>query len=113
MIELEYVEVDGLLYPNILLDDAEVYHDLGKYGNLRLKYLHEQKPRLYRELLFAGKLAQHCAVMEQTAFEMAERIRAQYLKQHPTPLEGMERIQVFEHAQMITDELVTAELIYT
>lgn len=49
MIELDYIEIDGLLYPNIALDDEELYSDLGKYGNLRLKYLHEQKPEMYRE----------------------------------------------------------------
>lgn len=34
MIDLEYVEIDGLIYPNIQLDDAEAYDDLGKYGSL-------------------------------------------------------------------------------
>lgn len=111
MIDLKYIEVGGLLYPNIQLDDAELYDTLGKYGNLRLKYLHEQKPQQYRELLFTGKLAQHCADVEQTAFTMAEQIRAQYLDNHAAPLEGMERIQAFEQAQMIADEVVCMELI--
>lgn len=56
------------------LDDAAVYRVLGKYGNLRLTYLHKEKPQTYRELLYTGKLTQHCAEIEQTAFEMAERI---------------------------------------
>ncbi|OPX42257.1 hypothetical protein CLHUN_39080 [Ruminiclostridium hungatei] len=77
MIELDYIEIDGLLYPNIALDDEDLYGDLGKYGNLRLKYLHEQKPEMYRELLVSGKLAQHCVNMEKSAFDMAERIRAE------------------------------------
>lgn len=33
MIELDYIEIDGLLYPNIALDDEKLYSDLGKYGN--------------------------------------------------------------------------------
>lgn len=111
MIDLEYMEVDGLLYPDIQLDDAQVYNDLGKYGNLRMEYLHKQKPQRYCELLFTGKLARHCAEIEQTAFDMAERIRGQYLKKHPAPSEGLERIQAFEQAQMIADEIVSAEFI--
>lgn len=43
MIELDYIEIDGLLYPNIALDDEGLYSDIGKYGNLRLKYLHDTK----------------------------------------------------------------------
>lgn len=113
MIELDYIEIDGLLYPNIALDDEELYSDLGKYGNLRLKYLHERKPEMYRELLFSGMLARHCADMEQSAFDMAERIRGQYLEQNPPPLEDtLARIQAFTQAQDIADECVLHDLIY-
>lgn len=113
MIELEYIEIDGLLYPNIALDDEEIYSNLGKYGNLRLKYLHEQNPEIYRKLLFSGKLAQHCADMEQSAFDMAERIRGQYLEQNPPPLEdALARIQAFTLAQEVADECVLHDLIY-
>ncbi len=113
MIGLDYIEIDGLLYPNIALDDEELYGDLGKYGNLRLKYLQEQKPEMYRELLFSGKLAQHCSDMEKSAFDIAERIRGQYLEQKPPPLEDTsERIQVFTQAQDIADECVLHDLIY-
>lgn len=113
MIELDYIEIDGLLYPNIALDDQEFYNNLGKYGNLRLKYLHEQKPEMYRELLFSGKLARHCADIEKSAFDTAERIRGQYLEQNPPPLEDtLARIQVFTLAQDIAEECVLHDLIY-
>lgn len=112
MIDLEYIEIDGSLYPNVQLDDAENYNNLGKYGNLRLKYLHENQPQRYRELLFTGKLARHCVDIEQAAFEMAERIRGQYLKENPAPPDGIERIQAFAQAQMVADEIVMEELIY-
>lgn len=113
MIELDYIEIDGLLYPNIALDDEELYSDLDKYGNLRLKYLHEQKPEMYRELLVSGKLARHCADIKKSAFDMAERIRGQYLEQNPPPLENtMARIQAFTLAQDIADECVLHDLIY-
>lgn len=113
MVDLEYTEIDGLLYPNIQLDDAEGYDSLGKYGRQRLNYLHKQKPQRYRELLFTGKLAQHCAEIEQSAFEMAERVRGQYLDQHLAPAEGMERIQTFEQAQMVADEMVLHDIVYS
>lgn len=111
MTELGYTEIDGLLYPNLTLGDEALYDDLGKYGNLRLRYLHEQKLQMYSKLLFSGKPAQHCADIEQAAFELAERIRGQYLREHSTPAEGMERIQAFTQAQMIADEIVLHDMV--
>lgn len=111
MIELEYTEIDGLLYPNIETGIESIENDLGKYGILRLRFLHKYKPALYRKLLLTGKLAQHCNKIEHSAFEIAERIQAQYLEQHPAPIEGMERIQTFTLAQSTADEIVLTELI--
>ncbi len=59
-IELDYIEIDGLLYPNIETGMEHIEGDLGKYGILRLRYLHDHKRSLYRELFLTGKLAQHC-----------------------------------------------------
>lgn len=87
MFEFEYTETKRLLYPNIEIDGQDELDNLGKYGWIRLKYLHEQKPGMYRELLLGGKLAGHCAAIDKAAFEMAERIRADYLKTHPLPAE--------------------------
>lgn len=111
--EFEYTEINGLLYPNIEIDGKAELDNLGKYGLLRLSYLHEQKPVMYRELLLTGKLAEHCTVMDKTAFKMAEQIRADYLKAHPVPEEDtMERIRLSELAQDIADECVLHNLIY-
>ena len=110
--EFEYTEIDGLLYPNIEIDGKVELDNLGKYGRLRLNYLHKQKPGMYRELLLIGKLAEHCATIDKIAFEMAERIRADYLKLHPMPQEDtMERICLSELAQELADECVLHDLI--
>ncbi|SBW12530.1 conserved hypothetical protein [uncultured Eubacteriales bacterium] len=110
--EFEYTEIDRLLYPNIEIDVKIMLDNLGKYGRLRLNYLHEQKPGMYREPLLTGKLAVHCATVDKIAFEMAERIRADYLKLHPMPEEDtMERIRLSELAQELADECVLHDLI--
>lgn len=68
---------------------------------------------MYRELWFSGELAKHCATVDMQAFELSERIRADYLKQQPMPEEdAMKRIAVSEQAQAVADEIVKAELIY-
>lgn len=64
IIDLEYIEIDGLLYPNIEIGGSEGLNTLGKYGRLRLEYLHGFKQEMYRELLFSGKLAEHCATVD-------------------------------------------------
>lgn len=112
-IELDYIEINGLLYPNIEIEGKELLYNLDKYGIQRLRYLHKHRPEIYRELLFTGKLAEHCDNIGKTAFRQAERIRTDYLKMHPVPEEDtMERIRLSTRAQMIADENVCAELIY-
>lgn len=113
IMDLEYIEIDGLLYPNIEVEGSELLKNLEKYGRLRLEYLHGFKREMYRELLFTGKLAEHCATVDMRAFELSERIRANYLKQHPMPEEdALERIRISEQAQAVADEIVKTELIY-
>lgn len=113
-IELTYTEIDGLLYPNIEIEGREILDNLGKYGTLRLRYLHEHKPGMYRELLFTGELAKHCADIDKIAFEQAERIRDDYLKAHPMPDDDtLEHIRISVQAQIIADEIVLTELTYS
>ncbi len=82
--------------------------ELGKYGILRLRFLHESKREMYTELL-----AKYCASIHKAAFEQAECIRADYLKKHPIPSEdAIERIRISTQAQMVADEVVNTELIY-
>lgn len=38
IMDLEYIEINGLLYPNIEIGGSEVLKNLGKYGRLRLEY---------------------------------------------------------------------------
>ena len=93
--EFEYTEIDGLLYPNIEINGKANIDDLGKFGQLRLNYLHEQKPGMYRKLLLTGKLTEHCTAIDKAAFEMAECIRTDYLKAHPMPEDDtLERIRL-------------------
>lgn len=113
MIDLEYIKIDGLLYPNIETGTENLESDLGRYGILRLRYLHEHRREMYRELLMTGKLAEHCRAIDTTAFNRSELIQADWLEAQPIPLEDtLERIRLHTQAQAIADEIVMAELIY-
>lgn len=62
---------------------------------------------MYRELILIGTLTEHCAEIDKIAFNMAEQIRADYLKTHPLPDEDtMERVCLCELAQDIAEEMV-------
>ncbi|MCC0764193.1 TnpV protein [Clostridioides sp. ES-S-0006-03] len=114
MIDLEYIGINGLLYPNIETGMENIENDLSKYGLFRLRYLHKYKFGMYRELFLTGKLAEHCKQIDKTAFDRSERIQADWLTAHPMTLEDtMERIRLRTQAQTIADEIVFAELIYT
>lgn len=113
MTELTYTEIDGLLYPDIKINDEELLNDLGKYGELRLRYLYTHTPEMYRELLFTGKLAQHCTDIDKTAFDRSECIYADYIKKNFLSEDGFwQRVQICTQATNIADEVVKSELIY-
>ena len=63
--ELTYTEKDGLLFPNLVLDDQPP-GSLGKYGRMRKRYLKEQNPVLFSELLLSGQLFSHLVEIDQT-----------------------------------------------
>ena len=96
-IELDYIEKDGLLYPNIETGCEGLNNTLGKYGEMRLHYLHAHKPQMYLELLFSGKLAEHCASIDKAAFDRAELIRTDYLEKNPCRQRTQWNASVFLH----------------
>ena len=111
LMEFDYVEVDGLLYPRIEVDGKEVLNDLGKYGRMRLEYLREHRPGMYRELLVSGKLAGHCKNVDELGFEMAEAIWKRCLKVFLVSDENfMERVQIYMMIDSMVDELVSSNI---
>ena len=49
VVNLEYEEIDGLLYPRIDIAEDRI-NQLGKFGKARLCYLHEKKFEYYCQL---------------------------------------------------------------
>lgn len=111
MIDLEYIEIDGLLYPNIDIG-AETLKQLGKYGQRKLAYIHGKRPELYRELLLTGKLAEHCDEIEERAFKLSEQMQEAYIAIHPLPEDDFwMRVSIRTMAQMVADEVVQFRVI--
>lgn len=79
---------------------------------MRLEYIHAQKHELYRELLFTGKLAEHCQRIETEAFKLSEHIQEEYLAKNPLPEDDFwMRVSIRMTAQMVADEVVRYQII--
>ena len=71
--EITYQRKGDYLYPNLFLPEVKPVA-LGKYGSLRRNHLQNSKPYLYRELLLDGKLNEHLAEVDETAYEAFNRL---------------------------------------
>lgn len=73
MSELTYTEKNGILYPNVIVPEAEK-KPIGKYGRMRLDYLKNHRPVIYNTLMATGKLQAHLLEIEQTAQDRLDRM---------------------------------------
>ena len=115
-VELEYTEIDGILYPNIQISNDIKYDEepLGKYGRMRLRYLKEHKTDLYRLMRMEGKLLEHCHRINKDATKRAILIEEQYLKKNPIPVDCgfMDRVGYHNIARDVAEEVVLREIVY-
>ena len=112
--ELEYKEVDGLLYPVLEIpDETENLARLGKYGRQAMKYLEENEPARYKNLLRTGRMTEKMLEVEEEANQMMEQLQKQYLKKNKpqNPSSTMEMWKLREQAKMMAEEIVLAEIV--
>ena len=64
--ELTYTEQNGLLIPDLVLDD-QPSGSLGKYGRMRKRFLEQKHDGTFSALVLSGKLIQHLLDVEQAA----------------------------------------------
>ena len=64
--ELTYTEKDGLLIPDLVLDD-QPSGSIGKYGRMRERYLEQKHDGTFSALVLSGKLTQHLINIDQAA----------------------------------------------
>ena len=112
--QLEYREVDGLLYPVLEIpDETENLARLGRYGRQAMNYLEENEPARYRNLLRTGRILEKMLEVEEEANQMMDRLQAQYLKKNKpqNPGSTMEMWKLREQARMMAEEIVLSEIV--
>ncbi len=111
-----YTQVGDVLLPDLTIGEAE-QRPIGKYGRMRKRYLKEQHPVLYSELLLSGKLYSHLLEIDEACEERTELLARQLAKQEGVTealkaSDQMEWIRQMYSIQNRAEEIVLCELVY-
>ena len=117
VIELTYTEQDGLLIPDLVLDD-QPSGTLGKYGRMRKRFLEQKHDGTFSALVLSGTLTQHLMDIDQAARDqMASLIPQLAANQGVTeslkardPLTWVRRMNSIRNR---AEEMVKNDLIYS
>ena len=69
---ITYTQVNGYLIPNLTTEQTEV--QIGKYGQMRRKFLKQHRPSLYTSLMITGKITEHLLEVQTSATEQIQMI---------------------------------------
>ena len=116
-----YRSVDGILYPNIGMDDkksdvdlAIATTDIGKYGHLWISYMKENHSDRYRHHIRLDQLLIKAKEVNEETYEMLDRIVEKYLVKHkPKDAHStMEMWKIREQAKQLAEEVIYGEIVY-
>ena len=111
-----YTSVGDVLLPNIVIGETEK-KPVGKYGRMRKRYLKEQHPVLYSELLLSGKLYSHLLEIDEACDGRMELLICQLAKQEGVTealkaADQMEWVRRMNSIRNRAEEVVLSELVY-
>ena len=103
--------------PNLSAGESEPLA-ISKYGRMRKRYLKENRPVLYTNLLISGKLMQHLAEIDEACEEQMELLVKQMTKQEGVTetLKAADQMEWVRRMNSIRDraeEIVLRELVYS
>ena len=91
---------------------------LSKYGRLRQRYLREHKRVLYFNLMASGKLYEHLAEIDTSAYNMAEYLIKEMAKKQGVTEElkatdMMRWVGMMNNIRACADEIVLNDIVYS
>lgn len=112
-----YTQVGDVLIPNLVLEEGE-QRPIGKYGRMRRRYLKEQHPVIFSELLLSGKLYPHLMEIDDACEGWLELLILQLAKREGVTetlkdSDQMEWVKRMNSIHSRAEEIVLQELIYT
>ena len=111
-----YTAVHGVLLPDLVLD-AQPPGSLGKYGQMRKRYLEQKHDGTFSALVLSGKLTQHLLDIDQAARDQMATLTRQLAAAEGVTesLKARDQLEWLRHMNSIrhrAEEIVTRELIY-
>ena len=114
--KIEYVEAeDGMLYPK-LEHPKQPAGRIGKYGEMRRRYLQEYRKATYSMMVLEGTLKQHLMDVNEQAHQQIEVLIEDLLKANPAPDKARNQFGWIQHMNILkvqAEEINLQELIYT
>ncbi|WP_170272220.1 TnpV protein [Clostridium tarantellae] len=111
-----YIEKDGILYPEIQISNEEKYDKmlLGKYGQAAFAYMKEYHPVRFNILVGTGELMKVVHQVDERAYQMVERLTEEMLEKDPIedPYDFMESYRKRLQMRMVAEEIVLKEIVY-
>lgn len=109
-----YTEKDGLLYPNLSVEQELEQITVGKYGLLWISYMKENHPDRYRRHIRMEQLRSIAAEVNKEACQMLDTIMNQYLQKHKpvNPTSTMEMWKLREQAKQTAEDEVYETVVY-
>ena len=114
MREIQYQSSGDYLIPNLTVEETRT---LTKYGRMRKKYLQENRPVLFNNLLLSGQLQNHLLETEETANgRLEEMIRNMAQESGVTEdlkaADQMKWVGLMNTLKAQAEEIILEELIY-
>ena len=112
-----YTQVGDVLLPNLSIGEEE-QRPIGKYGRMRKRYLKEQHPVIFSELLLSGKLYPHLLEIHEVCEGRMEPLILQMAKREGVTeqlkaADQMEWVRRMSSIRSRAEEIVLHELVYT
>jgi hypothetical protein len=117
MNELNYRTSGDYLIPDLTLTEQE-QKPLGKYGRMRKKYLQEQRPVLWNQMILSETLYPHLREIDETASSRLEQMLPALAKavgatEELKASDPMTWVGLMNSCKAQAEEVILTELIYS
>ena len=114
---LDYTMVNGYYLPSLTVAAPAEQHPTGRWGRLHKKYLKEQHPIRYNQLLLSGELGGYLAKLDkQTEEQLALTIRqmqeAEGVTEALKAADQLEWVRRMNNIRNRAEEIVHNEIVY-
>ena len=114
---LDYTMVNGYYLPNLTVAAPTEQHPTGRWGRLHKRYLKEQHPIRYNQLLLSGELGDYLAKLdkqaeEQFALTVRQMQEAEGVTEALKAADQLEWVRRMNSIRNRAEEIIKTELIF-